>query len=90
MWYSLKFGNGVLQHESIGVDKIAEEIKTRISSLPDSGVASVRLVRRELSRRLAKADPQQVIELALSLLDEPELRWVACELVHHPNPRWGV
>jgi 3-methyladenine DNA glycosylase AlkD len=73
----------MLQHETISVDKIAEEIRTRISALPDSSVPSVRPVRREFSRRLARAEPQKVINLALALLDEPGLRWVAYELVHH-------
>jgi 3-methyladenine DNA glycosylase AlkD len=76
----------MLQHETISVDKIAEEIRTRISALPDSSVPSVRPVRREFSRRLARAEPQKVINLALALLDEPGLRWVAYELVHYHLP----
>lgn len=73
----------MLQCETIDVDRLAEEIKGRIQALPESSVPSVRPVRREFSRRLSRAQPQQVIDLALKLLEEPGLRWVVYELVHH-------
>ena len=79
----------MLQHQTIDVEQLSEEIKARIRALPDSSVRRVRPVRREFSRRLAQAQPQQVIELALGLLDVPGLRWVAYELVHHHKTALG-
>jgi 3-methyladenine DNA glycosylase AlkD len=76
----------MFQQETISVDKIAEEIRTVFSALPDSSVPSVRPVRREFSKRLARVNAQQVIELALGLLDEPGIRWMAYELVHYHQP----
>jgi 3-methyladenine DNA glycosylase AlkD len=76
----------MFHQETIGVDKIAEETRTFFSTLPDSSVPSVRPVRREFSKRLARVNAQQVIELAPGLLDEPGIRGMAYELVHYHQP----
>ncbi len=68
-------------HEPINVEQLAEEIDARLQTLSSLKVESVRAVRREFSRRIAGASPQEVIALALRLLDRH--RFVAYELVHH-------
>jgi 3-methyladenine DNA glycosylase AlkD len=66
------------------IHALAEEIDTEIRALPNGDTASIRAVRRQFSKRLAKATPAQVIQLALQLRDK--YRWVAYELVqHHPK-----
>jgi 3-methyladenine DNA glycosylase AlkD len=64
---------------------IAREIEVRLTSLPAQDTASIRSVRREFSRLLAKAPGQQVIELALSLSRRGSMtyRFIAYELVCH-------
>ena len=61
---------------------IAIEIRARVAALPDRSTASVRAVRREFSRRLAKSSAAEVLDVARALL-ESGLRWVAYELVQH-------
>jgi len=53
--------------------------------LPSLKTAAVRALRREYSRRFAKAPPQDVIALALRLMDRPgfESRFIAHELIGH-------
>ena len=64
---------------------LANEICTRIAALPDRNTASVRTVRREFSRRLAKSSAAEVLAVARALLFAG-MRWVAYELVqHHPG-----
>ena len=70
----------------IHVDELAREIDARIRALPDPRTDSVRAVRREFSRRLSKAAPEAVIDLALVLIREYGRRSVAHELVHHHRP----
>jgi 3-methyladenine DNA glycosylase AlkD len=67
-----------MQAETI---QIAEEIDAQIRALPHHDTASIRNVRRLYSKRLAKTAPDEVIELALLLLDKQ--RFVAYELVQH-------
>ena len=69
--------------ETLDVDKLADEMVARVDALPALSVASVRQIRRDVSKGIAEAEPQQIIALALRLCDKPELRWVAYELVHH-------
>jgi 3-methyladenine DNA glycosylase AlkD len=65
---------------------IAEEFRARLDALPVKSTATVRCVRREVSRRLVKSDPSEVLDAARALLASPGLRWVAYELVqHHPG-----
>jgi 3-methyladenine DNA glycosylase AlkD len=63
----------------------ATEIRARIAALPRRDTASIRSVRREFSRRLAKSEASEVLAAARALLDSGP-RWVAYELVqHHPG-----
>jgi 3-methyladenine DNA glycosylase AlkD len=70
----------------IHIDELAQEIDARIRALRDPTADSVRAVRREFSRRLSKAAPEEVIDLALMLIREYAHRPVAYELVHHHRP----
>ena len=65
-------------------EELAREIAVRIRSLPSSRTDTVRGVRREYTKRLAKAPAAFVIEVALRLLDAREVnRFVAYELIKH-------
>jgi 3-methyladenine DNA glycosylase AlkD len=66
---------------------LAEEIDAQVHALPpNSKTEDVRAVRRKFSKRLAKAAPQEVIELARQLLADFGHRFIAYELVHHHRP----
>lgn len=71
--------------QSSSVAKLREEIVRRVQALPLPNTASVRNVRREFSKRLARAEPAFVLSLALSLMKLPgfEFRFIAYELVQH-------
>jgi len=73
----------VPRNETIDVDQFALEITGRIRALSDASVPNVRTIRRDISMRIARAELQQVIALALRLSNEFGLRSVAYELVHH-------
>lgn len=64
---------------------LAKEIEARVRALSDSSVSQVRSLRREFSKRLAQAEPDLVIKIALDLLRGPafEYRFIAYELVQH-------
>jgi 3-methyladenine DNA glycosylase AlkD len=65
---------------------IAKEFRERLAGLPTKSTATVRSLRREFSRRLAKSDASEVLDAARALLVLPGLRWVAYELAqHHPG-----
>lgn len=65
-------------------EELAREIAARIRSLPSLRTETVRVVRREYSKRLAKAPPAIVIDVARRLLDAREVnRFVAYELIKH-------
>lgn len=65
-------------------DELAREIATEIRSLPSFRTETVRGVRREYSKRLAKAPAAFVVDVALRLLDTREVdRFVAYELIKH-------
>jgi 3-methyladenine DNA glycosylase AlkD len=68
-------------YEPIKSEQLAEEIVARLQALPNLKMEPVRVVRREFFRRIVSAPPQQVLELALRLLNQH--RFVAYELVHH-------
>ena len=71
--------------EGVEVEALAAAIASRIRALPSHRTAVVRALRREYSKRLAKAPPRAVVTLALRLLDKPgaDSRFVAYELVHY-------
>jgi len=65
-------------------EAFANAIAEKIRALPISKTDTVRAVRREFSKRLAKSPAPFVIELAMRLLREPAIhRFVAYELVQH-------
>jgi 3-methyladenine DNA glycosylase AlkD len=67
---------------------LAGEIQAQIGALPALKTSHVRALRREFSKRLTKADPALVLQLALNLLKLPqfEFRFIAYELVQHHRP----
>src|ERR1700733_7503438 len=67
------------------IKQIAREIDVRLASLTSQDTVSIRSVRGEFSRRLAKTPGQHVIGLALSLLSRGSMtyRFIAYELVCH-------
>jgi 3-methyladenine DNA glycosylase AlkD len=70
------------------ISDLEAEVVARISALADQKTDAIRGVRREFSRRLAKASPELVIRLALKLTRRRSviLRIVAYELVQHHKP----
>jgi 3-methyladenine DNA glycosylase AlkD len=70
---------------------LAGEIRGRIGALPTRNTATVRAVRREFSRRLAKSEGSEVLDVARALLASGGTRWIAYELVqHHPGAMAGM
>jgi hypothetical protein len=66
------------------VDALAAEIDDRVRVLPAPSTGAIRRVRRDDSRRLRPVPAEQVLALALALVDRQ--RWVAYELVYfHPG-----
>ena len=71
--------------ETFDAIAFAREFRGRIDSLPEPRVPLVRPIRREISRRIVRARPEQVLELA-RLLIELGLRGWAYEIVHFHRP----
>ena len=65
--------------------RLAGGIVARIRALPSFNTESVRAVRREFSKRLAKASSGTVLQVAQRLLDDKssDFRFVAYELIRH-------
>src|SRR5688572_13711961 len=65
--------------------QLASEIRARVEALPMPNTSSVRNTRREFSKRLAPAEPEVILNLALTLLKYPGFgfRFIAYELVQH-------
>ena len=64
---------------------LAQDFRSRVDALPERNVPRIRPIRRGISKRIAKARPRQVLELARVLIDL-ELRGWAYELVHFHRP----
>jgi 3-methyladenine DNA glycosylase AlkD len=60
---------------------LATEIDRRITALPGHTTQTIRLVRREYSKRLRDAGGVEVLAIADALVESQ--RWVAYELVYH-------
>ena len=71
--------------ETFDAVALAGEFRGRIDALPEPKVPLVRPIRREISKRIAKARPEEVLELARALVDL-DLRGWAYELVHFHRP----
>jgi 3-methyladenine DNA glycosylase AlkD len=67
----------------IEIASLAEEIHSRLSQLAVPNAVSFRVIRREISHRIANASPQSVVQLALHLLTIPSdlMRAFAYEMV---------
>jgi 3-methyladenine DNA glycosylase AlkD len=78
----------MVQREYSDVKAIASEITARLRALVSLSAADIRALRREFSKRIAKAPPKQVLDLALLLLNQGgiEYRFIAYELVCHHRP----
>lgn len=65
------------------MERLANEIASRLAELPSHSTPIVRRVRREYSRSLAKAPPELVIRIALDLVGRSDFtcRWFAYEIV---------
>jgi 3-methyladenine DNA glycosylase AlkD len=70
---------------------LAADIKSRLSKLGSIKTERLRAIRREFSKRLARADASVVIEVALRLLEQPGIasRFVAYELIYHHRRALG-
>jgi 3-methyladenine DNA glycosylase AlkD len=77
--------------ERLDVAALADEIDAALAALPAVTTPAVRAVRRDFSRRLARADARDVVALAVLLLRRPGLahRFTAYELVCHHPPALG-
>jgi 3-methyladenine DNA glycosylase AlkD len=62
-------------------DHAAEAIVAEIRDLPVRNTPNVRAVRRRYSRRIQRANPEFVLELARMLLKKYGYRWLAYELI---------
>ena len=71
--------------ETLDTESLAREFRSRVDALPSPKVPRVRPIRREFSRRISSARPQQVLELAALLIDL-DLRIWAYEIVHYHRP----
>ena len=63
----------------------AQELRARVDALPERKTPLIRPIRRELSKRIAKAQPAQVLELARRMIDLGLRGW-AYEVVHFHRP----
>ena len=61
----------------------AAELIAEINRLPHRNTASIRKLRRELSRRLSEESPDFILEVASALISNFERRWVAYELIEN-------
>lgn len=71
--------------ETFDAVALAREFRDRIDALPERSVPLVRPIRREFSKRILRARPEQVLELA-GLLVDLDLRGWAYEVVHFHRP----
>ena len=73
------------ENSIVGVPGLAQEIDEQLQELGSRKAEDVRAVRREFSKRLERAAPHVVTELAMLLLELPgqEYRFFAYELIHH-------
>jgi 3-methyladenine DNA glycosylase AlkD len=67
------------------IPQLVSEIRTRVQALPLRTTPAIRSVRREFSKRLARAEPGFILKLAQNLIKLPEFQFtfVAYELVQH-------
>lgn len=71
--------------KTFDAESLAREFRSRVDALPSPKVPRVRPIRREFSRRISSARPEQVLDLAKRLLDL-DLRIWSYEVVHFHRP----
>ena len=71
------------QLNSSRAKKVASEIDAKIRALPVQNTPSVRAIRRQYSRKLRKAKPEFVLEVARELLETYGYRGAPYELIRH-------
>jgi hypothetical protein len=72
---------------SIDIVATRDEIVREIRELPNRSTAALRTVRREYSRRLRDAPPDQIVALALALNQMPDVhRFIGDELIAFNSP----
>jgi 3-methyladenine DNA glycosylase AlkD len=78
----------MVQREFSDPKLLADEIARRMRALVSLRTADIRALRREFSKRIARAPAKQVFDLALLLLSRGaiEYRFIAYELVCHYRP----
>jgi len=62
---------------------IASQIDAEIRALPVRNTAAARTVRRRYSRELKQADPAFILEVATSLIEGYDQRWLGYELIRN-------
>ena len=67
---------------------LIQQITADLEALPDHKTATVRALRRDWSKKLQKATPEQMLSLARQLLqhDDFNYRFIAYELIHYHRP----
>ena len=71
---------------------LVDELFDRVMALPAPTVPAIRPVRREFSRRLAKASADEVVALVQAIVDRSllegrrEIRWMGYEIAHYHRP----
>jgi hypothetical protein len=70
------------------IASLAQEIHTRLSQLEVPNAVSFRAIRRDISRRIANASPQSVVQFTLHLLTIPSdlMRAMSYEIVSQHRP----
>jgi len=69
------------------VEEVVKAIEIELGTLAQRNVAAIRSIRRKFSRRLAKAAPEKVVDLAQLILRHAGIpRFFAYELIQHHKP----
>ncbi len=71
--------------EPTNVGALAAEFQARVECLTERKVPSIRPIRRDISRSVAKSPPEIVLDLAMRLIERGFRGW-AYEIVHYHRP----
>ena len=71
--------------DSIDVQTLAGEFLRRVEALPERKVPFIRPIRRDISKRISRAEPAQVLDLARRIIDLGSREW-AYEIVYYHRP----
>ena len=76
----------------LATGSLVDALFLRVYDLPVRSIPTIRPIRRDLSRQVARANPESVLALALAIVErslrdgEPDLRWVGYEIAHYHRP----